>query len=78
MTLGKYISILRAQKDISQVELANMCDMGVSTISRIELDKALPRMNTLLKMENALGLKAGTLCNFDGRETLIESAEQID
>lgn len=78
MTLGKYISMVRAKKQISQIDLANACDIGTATISRIELDKALPRISTLIKLENALGLKQGELCNFNEQEETGETYNEAE
>ncbi len=47
----------RAALGLSQRELAEMCNIPQSTVARIESSKTTPRLDTLLKILQQLGLK---------------------
>ena len=46
----------RANLGMSQRELAALCNMPQSSVARIESSKTTPRLDTLLKIFNQLGL----------------------
>ena len=46
----------RAELGLSQRELAALCDMPQSSIARIESNRTMPRLDTLLKILGQLGL----------------------
>ena len=56
ISLGNFINKKRIEKQISQRELASICGLGNSTISRIEKDEVIPETATLIKITEALGL----------------------
>jgi transcriptional regulator with XRE-family HTH domain len=59
--IGLKISTIRREKKISQIELAELCDLNFNYISRIELGNANFTINTLLKIANALDC---SVCEF--------------
>ena len=46
----------RSALGLSQRELAAICDIPQSSVARIESNKTTPRLDTLLKLLNQLGL----------------------
>lgn len=46
----------RSALGLSQRELAALCDIPQSSVARIESNKTTPRLDTLLKLLNQLGL----------------------
>ena len=46
----------RAALGLSQRDLANLCNIPQSSVARIESNKTTPRLDTLLKLLNRLGL----------------------
>lgn len=71
-SLGKQIMLARQQKKLSQVELANKCNLNVRTIQRIENEEVNPRLYTLRIINETLG---ATLMNENEIEN--ESKELI-
>lgn len=48
---------IRKQKKISQVELAQKAHVSQQAISRLEKEKHIPKIDTLMKIVHGLGLK---------------------
>jgi ribosome-binding protein aMBF1 (putative translation factor) len=46
----------RASLGLSQRDLADLCNIPQSSVARIEAQKTTPRLDTLLKILNQLGL----------------------
>lgn len=46
----------RSALGLSQRDLAALCDIPQSSVARIESNKTIPRLDTLLKLLNQLGL----------------------
>lgn len=57
MNLGKTISDRRHQLNILQTDLAQLADVGISTVKDIERGKGNPSVRTLLKICDVLGLQ---------------------
>lgn len=53
-TIGSTIKKLRAEKKITQIELANICKFDKASMSRIESGQANPTIQTLYKISEAL------------------------
>ena len=47
----------RSELGMSQRELAALCDIHQSSVARIESRKTTPKLDTLLKLINQLGLR---------------------
>ncbi|MBQ6025486.1 MAG: helix-turn-helix transcriptional regulator [Lachnospiraceae bacterium] len=47
----------RSELGMSQRELAALCDIPQSSVARIESRKTTPKLDTLLKLINQLGLR---------------------
>lgn len=52
---------LRKRKGVNLRELARRSGVGVATLSRIESGEANPRLSTLLKLADVLGVFVGQL-----------------
>lgn len=59
--LGRKFRQLREEAGISQTELAKRIDTARSYISKIELGKCVPNLETCPKLANGLGIKTETL-----------------
>lgn len=68
MSLGRELQIQRAQKGLSQIDLAKMAGISPSTISYIEVGKKGEYRKTsfkiVIKLEKALSLEPGTLTKY--------------
>lgn len=51
----------RSALGLSQRDLAALCDMPQSSVARIEANKTTPRLDTLLKLLNQLGLSLSVI-----------------
>jgi transcriptional regulator with XRE-family HTH domain len=63
--VGKQIRIQRRKKGVSQQEFADMCDMELSQINRIELGKVNTTVSTLFRIAEVLEIKASKLLDVD-------------
>ena len=55
--LGLRIKMLRENKNLSQEDLANDCNIPKSQVTRIEKAKVNTTVRTLVKISNALGIE---------------------
>jgi len=62
--VGSRIRDLRLQKGLSQSELANRCDVELSTINRIELGKSSPSLTLLFIVAKELKTTPAELISF--------------
>ena len=62
--LGKRIRQLREEKNISQTELGNLCDIERSNMNRIEAGNTNPSSYLLYQIAEKLGVEASELLNF--------------
>ena len=56
-TPGEIIVACRREKGWTQEELAFRCNISVSQLSRIELGKSFPKIETIEKLEEILGIE---------------------
>lgn len=56
MNLANIIRERRAKLSISQSDLAQMADVGIATVKDIERGQGNPRLTTLLKIMEVLGM----------------------
>lgn len=64
IALGKRIRQLREEKNISQTELGNMCDIERSNMNRIEAGNTNTSSYFLYVIAEKLGIEASELLNF--------------
>ena len=55
MTMGDRIRVLRREYGMTQKELAEAASLTQSVIARLETKKAMPQLDTLMKVAEALG-----------------------
>lgn len=58
---GKNVKKLRESKGLTQQALSDLCEVDIRTIQRIEKGQYATRLDLLLALLDALGLKAGDL-----------------
>lgn len=64
IALGKRIRQLREEKNISQTELGNMCEIERSNMNRIEAGNTNPSSYLLYLLAEKLGVEASELLDF--------------
>ena len=67
VNLGIHIRQLRERKDLSQQNLADMCNFPKSTLARIERAEMNTSIKTLVKIANALEIEPKELLDFNVR-----------
>ena len=55
--IGTRVRILRESKDMTQQDLADLCNFDKADMSKIESGKANPTIKTLLRISQAMGVK---------------------
>ena len=55
------LTVIRAEKKLSQEGLAKLAGISRTTLSNIENQKVTPDMETVAKLVNALGVPAGDI-----------------
>lgn len=63
IALGKRIRQLREENNLSQAELAALCNFEKSNMNRIESGKTCPSSFTLYKISIALEVKLSSITN---------------
>lgn len=63
IALGKRIRQLREEKNLSQAELAALCNFEKSNMNRIESGKTCPSSFTLYKISIGLDVKLSSITN---------------
>lgn len=76
--LGKKIAELRQQKNLTQDDLVEKCNINVRTIQRIEAGEVNPRPSTLRIIIEALGEDFNELFKIDSNTSFISSALVLD
>lgn len=61
MSLGENIKRLRRDKGLTQGELAQMADIKLGHISKLERNESDPKLSTIYKLMNAFNCSADTL-----------------
>jgi len=72
--LGKRIKYLRKSKNITQERLAEIINMDITSLSKIETGRNYPQPDTIEKLAGALGIDINDLFKFD---TSMSKSEYI-
>ena len=64
--IGKNLHRIRVDRLMTQQELAEAAQLGLSTVLRIENDRVEPRFSTIRKLAKALGVDARELTKKEG------------
>lgn len=67
INLGRHIRQIRERKNLSQQNLADICDLPKTTIGRIERAEMNTTIKTLVKIANALEIETKELLNFQNK-----------
>jgi transcriptional regulator with XRE-family HTH domain len=67
INLGRHIRQIRERKNLSQQNLADICDLPKTTIGRIERAEMNTTIKTLVKIANALEIEPKELLNFQNK-----------
>ena len=70
INLGIHIRQIRERKNLSQQNLADVCNLPKSTIGRIERNEVNTTIRTLVKIANALEIEPRELLSFSKYRTL--------
>ena len=65
--LGIRIRQLREGKNITQQNLAEMCNIEKSNMARIEAGRTNPTLHTMYKISSALNVSLAELVDFDSK-----------
>jgi transcriptional regulator with XRE-family HTH domain len=67
INLGRHIRQIRERKNLSQQNLADICDLPKTTIGRVERAEMNTTIKTLVKIANALEIEPKELLNFQNK-----------
>ena len=77
LSFGKRIAILRKELGLSQTDLANQLNTSVSVVSRYELDKMTPSVDTAKKLAELLNTSVGYLLGETDNAELFKNPEML-
>lgn len=77
LSFGKRISILRKELGLSQTDLANQLNTSVSVVSRYELDKMTPSVDTAKKLAQLLNTSVGYLLGENENAELFKNPDML-
>jgi len=77
LSFGKRISILRKELGLSQTDLAKQLHTSVSVVSRYELDKMTPSVDTAKKLAQLLHTSVGYLLGENDNSELFKNPEML-
>ena len=77
LSFGKRISILRKELNLSQTDLANQLNTSVSVVSRYELDKMTPSIETAKKLAQLLNTSVGYLLGESEDSELFKNPDTL-
>ena len=77
LSFGKRIAILRKELGLSQTELAKKLNSSVSVVSRYELDKMTPSIDTAKKLAELLNTSVGYLLGENNNAELFKDPEML-
>lgn len=77
LSFGKRISILRKELGLSQTDLAKQLNTSVSVVSRYELDKMTPSVDTAKKLAQLLKTSVGYLLGENDDAELFKNPEML-
>ena len=71
MSLGTNISRLRAEKRLSQGDLAEVLEVSRQSVSKWETDSSVPDLDKLIKLSQLFRVTLDELVNYEGGETRL-------
>lgn len=77
LSFGKRIAVLRKELGLSQTDLANKLTTSVSVVSRYELDKMTPSVDTAKNLAKILNTSVGYLLGETDNAQLFKNPEML-
>ena len=76
--IGKFISAIRHERNLTQLQLANLLEISPKTVSKWETGKGLPEVSLMLPLCDALGITVNELLSGQrlDNESYQEKAEE--
>jgi len=62
MDFSTILKDLRKKKELSQAQLADLCNVKVTNISRYEMGSVKPNLDMIITLANVLNVSTDTLC----------------
>jgi transcriptional regulator with XRE-family HTH domain len=79
LNIGNHVRRLRLEQRRTQQEIADACGFTKSLLSKIESNKVVPPVATLVKIATALGTKVSVLIEADKNVSLVvATAKEVD
>jgi len=72
--IGKFISAIRHERNLTQLQLADILEISPKTVSKWETGKGLPEVSLMLPLCNALGITVNELLS--GQRLVSESYKE--
>ncbi len=69
ITLGNRIKKLRESKKLTQMEFSELIDISDKALSKIEVGRSYPKLDTFLAMSKILEISLDNIINNDSAET---------
>lgn len=76
--LGQKIKYLRKQQNITQEKLAELINMDITSLSKIETGRNYPQPETIEKISKALNVEIGQIFTFQSPETKEDYIKAIN
>lgn len=76
--LGNVVSVARANKHLTQDQLAKECGLTQTSIALIENGKTRPHIASLIKIANVLEVPAMNLLNIIVKFDSVDGKEQVE
>lgn len=73
-SIGKEIRRFRLEKGLTQKQLGELCGMADSAIRKYESGKIIPKIETLKRIAQALGVDVYSLADFDTATKLLDQS----
>jgi transcriptional regulator with XRE-family HTH domain len=77
MGIGEKIKLMRIQKNLTQQELANRCELSKGFISQVERDLSSPSIATLTDILESLGTSLKEFFNDSENDKIVFSKEDV-
>lgn len=78
MTLGQNIARLRAQKNLSQGDLADALEVSRQSVSKWETDASIPELDKLLRLAELFGVTLDELVKGESAQPETARGEALD
>ena len=79
LNIGGRIRRLRREQHRTQQEIANLCGFTKSLLSKIEVNKVVPPVATLVKIAAALGVQVSVLIETNnGADTVYTTKAEVE